>query len=121
MGRKILSDALIAQTKHDVRFELFADRNYDSAANSAVSIQAEVVLVEVPETGSEDRAERCLMICDQVRQLVPGSKQVLLCSESDTLACRAAISAKQENRIDDFLFYDTSITYLFSKLEALMQ
>ena len=29
------------------------------------------------------------------------------------------VQAKRENRIDDFLYYDTTINYLFSKLEAL--
>ncbi|NLF80614.1 MAG: hypothetical protein GX572_05425 [Clostridia bacterium] len=121
MSRKILSDALIAQTKDDLRFELQADQNYDSALITAISCQPEIVVVEIPESGRFRLAEKCLNICDAIREQVPGCKQVLLCSESDTGSCRAAIQAKQENRIDDFLYYDTSINYLFSKLESLMQ
>ncbi|MGI6168725.1 MAG: hypothetical protein ACOYI4_03275 [Christensenellales bacterium] len=121
MSRKILSDALIAQTQDDMRFELCADQNYDAAVGTAISYKPEVVVVEVPESGNWRSAERCLGICDAIRKQVAGCKQVLLCCESDVDSCRAAIQAKQENRIDDFLFYDTSVNYLLCKLESLLQ
>lgn len=120
-SRKILSDALIAQTKNDMRFELRAEQSYASALSTAISYMPGVVVVEIPESGIFRFAEKCLAICDAIRKQVPGCKQVLICSESDADSCRAAIQAKQENRIDDFLFYDTSVHYLFSKLESLFQ
>ena len=88
---------------------------------SLISYMPGVVVVEIPESGIFRFAEKCLAICDAIRKQVPGCKQVLICSESDADSCRAAIQAKQENRIDDFLFYDTSVNYLFSKLESLFQ
>lgn len=121
MSRKILSDALIAQTKNDRDFELWADENYALAVETAVSYAPQIVVVEIPESGGWRSAEKCLSICDAIRDELPGCKQVLLSSESDADSCRAAIEAKRENRIDDFLYYDTSVNYLFSKLESLLQ
>ncbi len=121
MSRKILADALIAQTGTDRSFELWADQNYASAVHTAVGYAPQVVVVEIPESGSWRSAERCLTICDSIRKELPGCKQVLLSSESDADSCSAAIRAKRENRIDDFLYYDTSVKYLFSKLESLLQ
>jgi DNA-binding NarL/FixJ family response regulator len=98
MSRKILSDALIAQTKNDMRFELRADQSYVSAVSTAIGYKPEVVVVEIPESGRFRFAEKCLAICDAIRKQVPGCKQVLLCSESDADSCRAAIQAKCNRR-----------------------
>jgi DNA-binding NarL/FixJ family response regulator len=121
MHRKMLSDVLIEQAKNDLCFELRVDQNYALAVSTATSYTPGVVVVEIPESGSFRSAEKCLSICDAIRKQVPGCKRVLLCSESDADSCRAAIQAKMENRIDDFLYYDTSVNYLFSKLESLTQ
>jgi hypothetical protein len=121
MGRKVLSDALLAQVKNDMHFVLRADQSYDSAVSTAIHYRPGIVVVEIPESGSWRSAEKCLVICDAIRKQVPGCKRVLLCSEHDADSCRAAIQAKQEKRIDDFLYYDTSVNYLFFKLESLIQ
>ena len=121
MSRKMLADALIAQAKTDRCFELWADQNYALAVVTAMSCRPAVVVVEIPESGSWHSAEKCLSICDAIRKELPGCKQVLLSSESDASSCRAAIQAKREKRIDDFLYYDTSVNYLFSKLESLLE
>lgn len=121
MRRKILSDALIAQARSEGRFELAADQNYATAVVTAISYAPQVVVVEVPESGCWRSPEKCLSLCDAIRKELPGCKQVLLSSEDDAGSCWAAIKAKRENRIDDFLYYDTSVNYLFSKLESLLQ
>jgi len=120
MKRKMLSDALIDQAAGDSRFELIAARNYATAALTTESCLPEIALVEVPESGPWKSAEKCLGLCDSIRRQCPNCKQVILCNEGDTQSYHAAIQAKQKNRIDDFLFYDSSIHYLFSKLDALM-
>lgn len=120
MHRKILSDALIEGLKDGERFEFQAVQNYASALLTAEACMPGIVIMEIPESGNWKSADKCLAICDMIRKQIPGCKQVLLCSESDAEACRAAIRAKQENRIDDFLYYDTSVKYLFSKLESLI-
>ena len=119
MKRKILSDALIDQAARDPRFELMAAQNYSTAVLTAESCTPEITLVEIPESGSWKSAEKCLLLCDAIHRQFPNCKQVILCDEDNADSYNAAIQAKQENRIDDFLFYDNSIRYLFSKLEAL--
>ena len=120
MKRKMLSDALIDQAISDSRFELVAAQNYSDAALTAESCLPEIAVIEIPESGAWKSAEKCLAICDAIRKQLPNCKQVILCNENDTDSYNATIHAKQENRIDDFLFYDSSVHYLFSKLEALI-
>ena len=49
----------------------------------------------------------------------PETRILLLCPENDPDACRVTIETVREKRADDFVFYDTSIRYLLSKLEML--
>jgi len=121
MNRKMLSDALIAQSGNDARFELKAEQNYATAALTAESCSPTITVVEIPESGPWNSADKCLAICDVIRRQLPDCKQVILCSENDADSCHAAIQAKRERRVDDFLFYDNSVNYLFSKLEALIE
>ena len=120
MKRKMLSDALIGQYAGDSRFELVAARNYSTATLTAESLFPDITVVEIPESGPWNSPERCFAICDTIRRQFPNCKQVILCNEDDTASYNAVIKAKQEKRIDDFLFYDSSVRYLFSKLEALI-
>ena len=121
MHRKMLSDALIAGSGGDARFIIIAEQNYATAALTAESYAPEIAVLEIPESGPWKSAEKCLAVCDVIRGQIPDCKQVILCSENDADSCHAAIRAKQERKIDDFLFYDNSIHYLLSKLEALIE
>ncbi len=120
MRRKILSDALVKQAKSNARFELCCEQNYSLAVLTAEASMPDVAVVEVPESGIWKEPEKCLRVCDVIRKQVPGCKQVLLCSENDETSCKALVQAKRDNRIDDFLYYETSVSYLFSKLESLL-
>ena len=119
MNRKLLSDALIWQSAADSRFALMVARDYATAALTAESCSPDITLVEIPESGTWKSAGKCLAICDVIQKHVPNCKQVILCNEKDADSYNAVIQAKRENRIADFLFYDSSIQYLFSKLDAL--
>jgi len=121
MHRKMLSDALVARAAMGARFSLIAEGNYAAAALTAEATSPEIVVVEIPESGPWKPAEKCLALCDVIRRQKKDCKQVVLCCESDETSCHAAIHAKQARRIDDFLFYDNSVHYLFSKLEALLE
>ena len=120
MKKRMLSDALIAQTSNDTRFTFTTEPRYASAALTAEACSPEIAVVEIPESGSWKSAEKCFAVCDMIRRQLPDCKLVIICSEDDNNSCQAAIQAKQEHRIDDFLFYDNSAHYLLSKLEALV-
>jgi len=119
MQKRMLSDALIAHTSNDPRFTFSTEPRYASAALTAEAYSPEIAVVEIPESGAWKPAEKCLTVCDMIRRQLPDCKLVILCSEDDKDSYQAAIQAKQECRIDDFLFYDNSAHYLLSKLEAL--
>ena len=119
MQKRMLSDALIAQTKNDTRFTFTTEPRYASAALTAEACSPEIAVIEIPESGPWKSAEKCLAICDMIRRQLPNCKLVVLCSEDEKDSYQAAIQAKKERRIDDFLFYDNSAHYLLSKLEAL--
>ena len=120
MQKRLLSDALIAQTSNDTRFTFTTEPRYASAALTAEACSPDITVVEIPESGLWSSAEKCFVVCDMIRRQLPDNKIVILCSENDNDSCQAAIQAKQESRIDDFLFYDNSAHYLLSKLEALV-
>ena len=119
MQRKIISDSLICQSKNDPRFIFTAEEKYSTAVLTAEACSAEIVVLEIPESGLWSSADKCLSICDVIRNQLPSCKLMIICCENDTNTYRAVIHAKQEQRIDDFLFYDCSINYLLSKLESL--
>jgi len=120
MQKRMLSDALIAHSNDDTRFIFTKEPRYASAALTAEACSPEITVVEIPESGSWKSAEKCLAVCDMIHSQLPDCKLVILCSEDDKDSYQAAIHAKQERRIDDFLFYDNSAHYLLSKLEALV-
>ena len=119
MYRKVLSDYLVTLTDNNVNCNIVVEQNYALATLTAETCTPDLVLVEIPEFGQWCFAERCLTVCDVIRSQLPGCKQVILCDEKDTAACQATIQARQEQRIDDFLFCTNSTKYMFSKLEAL--
>ena len=119
MKRKLLSDSLMEHAAIDSRFELMSARDYSTAVLTAKMCLPEIAVVEIPESGAWRFAEKCFVICDSIKRQFPCCKLVILCNENDRDSYNAAIQAKQESRIDDFLFYDSSIHYFFSKLESL--
>lgn len=75
-------------------------------------------LIEVAESGEYD-ADYCLALCAWLRKETPDCKLLLMCPENDVKSVTAAVEAKKEGRIDDFIFYDASLEYLLSKLRAM--
>jgi len=120
MQKRVLADALVAQTSTDTRFKFETEPRYAFAALTAEACSPEIVLVEIPEYGPWKQAEKCFAVCDMIHRQLPDCKLVILCSEDDKDSYQATIQAKQEGRIDDFLFYDNSAHYPLSKLEALV-
>jgi len=121
MHKKMLSDALIAQSSSDMRFKITAEHDYATAVLTAEACSAVITVVEIPESGLWASAEKCLAICKVIRKYLPRCKQVILCNENDKDSYQASIQAKQNHVIDDFFFYDSSIHYFLTKLEALFE
>jgi len=92
---------------------VFHELDYANAEYTANSNTADVALIEAAETGEYD-VFYCLALCARLR--ASACKLLLLCPEQDEASVSAAVEAKQNDLIEDFVFYDASIDYLISKL-----
>lgn len=118
MDRKVLAEALLLEMKNNTGMKIYTEYDYHKATVSVDIFRPDAVLIELPET-KEISAEECLKICDEIREVDAACKILLLAPEGDPKACELTIQAVRDGRIDDFLYYDTSMKYLISKLEAL--
>lgn len=118
MCRKVLSDALTRSARDDGRFDFHSENNYSSALLTAELLAPDITVLEIPESG-EWTPERCLAICRTIGKSLPGCAVMLLCPEGNPAAVEATIAARREGIIDDFIYYDSSVKYLMSKLETL--
>ena len=91
--------------------------DYAKAADTAIARGAGAALIEIAETGRYD-ADYCLALCARLRREAPGCRLLLLCPEQDESSIAAAVAAKRNGQIDDFLFCDATTDYLESKLLA---
>lgn len=117
MGRKPIAQCLMKRLGPDIQCAF--ESEYDKASAAIHSRHAGVALIEVGETGDYDTA-RCLMLCREIRKDAPGCKLVLMCPEQNRASVAAAVRAKKDRRIDDFVFYDASLDYLISKLLSML-
>ncbi len=95
------------------------ETRYENLLATSKKAQVKVILVEVPESGLPN-IFGCLAIIDQIKNSIPNCKVLLMCSELDHEAVKVAIKAKQAKRVDNFIFYDTSMEYLKASLKALL-
>ena len=116
--RRIIADSLIKAIEQKREIEAFGIYNYKNAAVTAMSRRPDIVLVEIPERHGNP-AKETLEICEGIKQASPGCKVVLLCPEQDEDSVNACIDAKRSGNISDYLFYDSGVDYLVSKLKAL--
>ena len=114
MRRRVLAEAIMRQKERELSFT--AEYRAKDAPLAASATAADVALVELPE---QNGAAMCGEICVALRRERPAMRILLLCPETDADACRATIEAVRTRLADDFVFYDTSIRYLLSKLEML--
>ena len=87
--------------------------------SACVACNADLVLMEVTHTAHANLEGR-LHEGEQIRQLVPGCKIVLLCDEnvSPDIA-REVVAAKKSGRIDAFYYSSVTGKYLVAALYAL--
>ena len=114
MKRRVLAEAIMQETQSALLFR--AEYRSENAPIAAETFAADVVLLEIPER--TPRAQSAAL-CDAIKRQRPETRILLLCPENDPDACRVTIEAVREKRADDFVFYDTSIRFLLSKLEML--
>ena len=117
----LLAEALTQMLSASGEFEPYrtaVDKNKRAVA-ACMACNADIVLMEVTHTAHTSLETR-LREGEQIRQLVPGCKIVLLCDENvSPEIAKEVVAAKKPGQID--AFYDSSITgkYLVAALYAL--
>lgn len=117
----LLAEALTSLLQLSGEFEPFraaVDKN-KRTVSACVACHADLVLMEVTHTAHANLEGR-LHEGEQIRQLVPGCKIVLLCDEnvSPDIA-REVVAAKKSGRIDAFYYSSVTGKYLVAALYAL--
>ncbi len=108
-----LSSAIQAKPELDVRWA--AQLQYPQAMVGVEIYQADVVVLDIVDQADLDQAVR---ICRSLRREEPGVKILLLVRPEQAAVRKVAVEAKNTALADDFVFYDSSLTYLLAKLAA---
>ena len=109
-----LSAAILSKPKFDFRWE--AQLQYSQAIVGADVFHADVVLLDVADQVDMKRA---LEICQSLRQNSQTTKILLLVRPEQAAVRAQAVGAKNAGQVDNFVFYDSSLSYLLAKLAAL--
>jgi DNA-binding NarL/FixJ family response regulator len=116
--RRVIADLLISAIEKQDGVEAFGEYIYKNAMIAAISRKPDIALVEIPEQYGCP-ADDTLIVSEKIMEASPGCKIVMLCPERDEASVNACIEAKKTGKIEDFLFYDSSVDYLVSKLASL--
>jgi len=115
MWRKAVANNLAAALEEKSGIHIHYEQDYSDAEASIKNQSAKAALIEVSQNGEFD-VSYCLNLCLSLREKTPDCKLILMCPEQDKDCVAAAVDAKKNRRIDEFIFYDTSIEYLATKL-----
>lgn len=118
-SNKILAQSLAAAiaVTPDLEFEFFLFLNSKQALLDAEVFEIDVALIDVMDNDIEVKKGR-LFFCEELHKSLPHCHLLLLLSQKNVASREMATIAKKNNIIDDFVFYDASLKYLFAKLSA---
>lgn len=116
---KMLAQSLAASVKSqpELDFEPFMLLDSQQATLDAEILKIDIAVVDVID-GASDETETALSFCKIIRRAIPSCRLLLLVSQDDKVGRKMAIDAMKTKTADDFVFYDTSLEYLFAKLAA---
>ena len=117
-ANRILGQGLLATilSKPEIGFQWTAQLNYSQAVIGADIFNADVIILDVVDENDMDHA---IEICQSLRQTNLDKKILLLVRPEQSEVRRKSVDAQNTGLIDSFVFYDSSLTYLLAKLEAL--
>ena len=122
MTNKVLAQSLITIMKNypELEAEPFMLLNPGQAVVDAEVLKIDLAILNVgKETCDESGA--VTPFCERLRGALPGLRTLLFVSQDDMKARDAATAAVREKAADDFLFYDSSLDYLFAKVLSLLK
>lgn len=115
---KILGQGLLAAilSKPEMGFQWTAQLNYSQAVIGADIFHADLMVLDVVD---QTDMKHTIEICQSIRQCNQDIRILLLVRPEQDAIRRESVDAKNTGLINDFVFYDSSLTYLLAKLEAL--
>lgn len=117
-SNKMLGQGMSAafQSKPEQEFLWAAQLHYSQAVVGVDIFHADVIILDIVD---QEEMEQAVKICQSIR-LDEQSVKILLLVRPEPAAVRIrAVDTKSAGLADDFVFYDSSLTYLLAKLEAL--
>ena len=108
---KVLAQSLAAMVRShpDWGFEPFLLLNSTQIALDATILKLDIAVIDVADTALEASPET-------LRRAVPDCRLLLLVPKASR---KMAIKAIKSKTADDFVFYDSSLDYMFAKLAAI--
>lgn len=119
LTNKVLAQSLssVIRSKPDLALEPYALLNPEQALLDARIWQLDIAVVAL-ERKPEKGAEAIAAFCRALRDTLPQCRILLLVSQDDKAAHDMAIGVIKNRLADDYVFYDSSLDYLFAKLAA---
>ena len=117
--RKVIAQLFIEYITSNTQMEALGVYRFCEVRNIALIHNPALALVEIPERRGAPLQE-AFDVCDDIKEVCPNCKIMLMCPEQDTKSVDACVEAKKKGDIEDYVFYDTSPEYLTSKLKALL-
>ena len=117
-SNKMLGQGLSAaiQSKPELDFLWAAQLNYPQAIVGVDIFHADVVVLDIVD---QVDMELAVQICRSMRRNEQDVKILLLVRPEQAIVRKVAVDTKNAGLADDFVFYDSSLTYLLAKLAAL--
>ncbi len=117
-SNKMLGQGLstAVQSKPELNFLWAAQLSYSQAVVGVDVFHADVVILDIVDRSD---IEQAIETCQSFRRAEQGVKILLLVRPEHPIVRKVAVDAKNAALVDDFVFYDSSLTYLLAKLEAL--
>ena len=117
-SNKMLGQGLSTAIQSKLEFDfLWATQLHYSQAVVGVDIfHADVIILDIVD---QEEMEQAVKICQSIRLDEQSVKILLLVRPEPAAVRKRAVDTKSAGLADDFVFYDSSLTYLLAKLEAL--
>lgn len=117
-SNKMLGQGLSAafQSKPELEFLWAAQLHYSQAVVGVDIFHADVIILDIVD---QEEMEQAVKICQSIRLDEQSVKILLLVRPEPAAVRKRAVDTKSAGLADDFVFYDSSLTYLLAKLEAL--
>lgn len=116
---KILAQSLAfaIEAMPELEFEFFLLLNSQQALLDAEVFEIDIALIDAMDDDIGEKATS-LSFCERLNKSLPNCHLLLLVSQNDKANRKIATQAKNDNIIDDFVFYDASLKYLLAKLSS---